>query len=268
MEPAAYVACTQVVGLLTTTPERFSDPAALFSALERALQNQFSEVAGTAPPDGPSCAQESGTGNDGGVGKPLGLKPAESAPTPESGQVPVLNFEVLGGLPAGDIEALAVTVLDLAATAAQEDLKAIMTGVEDINAAKDAQREMKDEVNQRAATFGSKKAAARPIRPGDEGDTKPLADGDPDPGPPADNSDGTRADTTPSGASSGLTAQEELEIRIAKIKAELDSMSKVGDVDSLRLQMAMDRLSKMMSTLSNLLMEVSATASQITLNSK
>jgi hypothetical protein len=43
-------------------------------------------------------------------------------------------------------------------------------------------------------------------------------------------------------------------------------MSEMGETESLRLQMAMDRLSKMMSTLSNLLKKMSDTADGITRN--
>ena len=51
-------------------------------------------------------------------------------------------------------------------------------------------------------------------------------------------------------------------------KLKLDSMSEMGEMESLRLQMAMDRLSKMMSTLSNLLKKISDTSSEITQNIK
>ena len=52
------------------------------------------------------------------------------------------------------------------------------------------------------------------------------------------------------------------------INNTLDSMSEMGEMESLRLQMAMDRLSKMMSTLSNLLKKISDTSSAITQNIK
>ena len=52
------------------------------------------------------------------------------------------------------------------------------------------------------------------------------------------------------------------------IKNKLDSLSEMGEMESLRLQMAMDRMSKMMSTLSNLLKKVSDTANAITQNLK
>ncbi|GAC1579360.1 MAG: hypothetical protein NVS3B5_12460 [Sphingomicrobium sp.] len=65
------------------------------------------------------------------------------------------------------------------------------------------------------------------------------------------------------------------ESRVAKIngardrlKAELDSVSEIGEMDSLRLQMSLDRLSKAMSTLSNLLETTSATDDSITNNMK
>jgi hypothetical protein len=46
------------------------------------------------------------------------------------------------------------------------------------------------------------------------------------------------------------------------------TMNELGEMESLRLQMAMDRMSKMMSTLSNLLGKISDTASSITRNIK
>lgn len=60
----------------------------------------------------------------------------------------------------------------------------------------------------------------------------------------------------------------ELASEIDKLKASIDSMSEMGEMESLRLQMAMDRLSKMMSTLSNILKKISDTADQITQNMK
>ena len=52
------------------------------------------------------------------------------------------------------------------------------------------------------------------------------------------------------------------------VKNKLDSMSEMDEMESLRLQMAMDRLSKLMSTLSNMLKKISDTASAITQNIK
>ena len=55
---------------------------------------------------------------------------------------------------------------------------------------------------------------------------------------------------------------------LARLKKDLDSMSEMGEMESLRLQTAMDGLSKMMSTLSNVLKKMSDTASDITKNIK
>lgn len=53
-----------------------------------------------------------------------------------------------------------------------------------------------------------------------------------------------------------------------EFKSKLDSVSEMGEMESLRLQMAMDRVSKMMSTLSNLLKKISDTADGIVSNLK
>jgi len=60
----------------------------------------------------------------------------------------------------------------------------------------------------------------------------------------------------------------ELETVVDQIEDKLDSLSEMGEMESLRLQMAMDRMSKMMTTLSNLLKKISDTASGITQNIK
>lgn len=49
---------------------------------------------------------------------------------------------------------------------------------------------------------------------------------------------------------------------------EKDVMSEMGETESIRLQMAMDRLSKMMSTLSNLMKKISETQQGIVQNMK
>ncbi len=67
---------------------------------------------------------------------------------------------------------------------------------------------------------------------------------------------------------SAVAIKSELENAVDEMKQDLDSMSELGEMESLRLQMAMDRMSKMMSTLSNLLKKLSCTACQITQNLK
>ena len=63
-------------------------------------------------------------------------------------------------------------------------------------------------------------------------------------------------------------SKSEMDAMVTKLKSDLDSMSEMGEMQSLRLQMAMDRMSKMMSTLSNLLKKISKTADEIIQNLK
>lgn len=60
----------------------------------------------------------------------------------------------------------------------------------------------------------------------------------------------------------------ELDARMKELKNDLDSLSEMGEMESLRLQMAMDRVAKLMSTLSNLLKKASDTQSAIVQNLK
>lgn len=77
--------------------------------------------------------------------------------------------------------------------------------------------------------------------------------------------DSLRVGYTPA---NGRPTRDDLDRSVAETKARLDSMSEMGETESLRLQMAMDRMSKMMSTLSNLLKKASDTSSSITQNLK
>src|SRR5260370_7785519 len=49
-----------------------------------------------------------------------------------------------------------------------------------------------------------------------------------------------------------FTSQKDIDDAIVGMKNDLDSMSELGETESLRLQMAMDRLSKLISTFSNI----------------
>jgi hypothetical protein len=62
--------------------------------------------------------------------------------------------------------------------------------------------------------------------------------------------------------------QKELAEGIDQLKDDLDSKSEMGEMESLRLQMAMDRLSKLMQTLSNIMKKMEDTANSITQNLK
>jgi hypothetical protein len=65
-----------------------------------------------------------------------------------------------------------------------------------------------------------------------------------------------------------LITQRDIANGLSALKNDLDSLNEMGEMESLRLQMAMERMSKMMSTLSNLMKKISDTASSITSNLK
>lgn len=78
-----------------------------------------------------------------------------------------------------------------------------------------------------------------------------------------------RTARAPRGQAARLQATTaELDQAIDDVKSELDSLSEMGETESLRLQMAMDRMSKAMSMLSNILKKMSETSGQITQNLK
>jgi hypothetical protein len=62
--------------------------------------------------------------------------------------------------------------------------------------------------------------------------------------------------------------KKDIDCALDTVKSKLDSLSELGEMESLRLQMAMDRLSKLMSTLSNMLKKQSETAQAISQNLK
>jgi len=69
-------------------------------------------------------------------------------------------------------------------------------------------------------------------------------------------------------AESLINQLDRIEQDLRLLKQGTDGLRGLSDEDSLRLQMAMDRLSKMMGTLSNLLKKISDTAQGITQNLK
>ena len=125
-----------------------------------------------------------------------------------------------------DIEALAFLVLMEASKSAQDDLKAIMEGVKEINRAKALLRE--NERSKRPAALDFEAVLQLML----------------------------------------VVYAKHMEAEAEDLLGKLDSMSEMGEMESLRLQMAMDRMSKMMSTLSNLLKKMSDTSSQLVQNIK
>jgi hypothetical protein len=140
-----------------------------------------------------------------------------------------------GAMNGGDIEAIAFLVLMQAAKSAREDLKAVMDAVRELNRRKARRRE---------ARQAEKKACRR-------------------------NRIDAAACDADGATRKALKLMRVLEdLSLDELRKDVDSMSEIGEMESLRLQMAMDRLSKMMSALSNLLKKTSDTADAIARNLK
>ena len=141
----------------------------------------------------------------------------------------------LGPLGEGDINALMASVMLQAGRDAADDIRSQIDAMKENESAKAAQRQNLER---------QKASASRPTRP-------PLAL---TAAPPVYNLD--------------RSGKASLDAMIDNMKSDLDSMSEMGEAESLRLQMAMDRLSKMMSTLSNILEKIDDTSQTITQNLK
>ncbi len=170
----------------------------------------------------------------------------------------------LGNLGGGDIEALAFLVLMQAAKSAQEDLKSIMAHVKDINKQKEDLRHahetmQRNGVNTAPVQLDSFKLLLATTKLKKTTNTttviRPLK---------LDTAHTIKATSV----SSNKITKPELDAMVDQAKKDMDSMSEMGEMESLRLQMAMDRMSKMMSTLSNLLKKISDTSSSIVQNLK
>lgn len=157
-----------------------------------------------------------------------------------------------GGLGGTDVEALAFLVLMEATKSAQQDLKEIMNRVKRINAAKAALR----------------RASARRAKPAMAENCKSC--------PP-------RAATVPQGRAALARpprspariavqprplSRPEFDRRLQAARNDSGSLRTMGEMESMRLQMAMDRRLKLMSALSNLMKKVSDTKAGITQNLK
>jgi hypothetical protein len=195
----------------------------------------------------------------------------------------------LGAMADGDIMAMAFIVMMEAAKSAREDLKAIMDGVKAINKQKEGWRQVSKQISTWSATLAGKEDDKNAFdedtglsnKMGGEqmgAGKRDEADGRHE--QIAVNSPGENGEVIQGGfviEGTGKRGSDPGAIRVTKkdidnaketVKNKLDSLSEMGEMESLRLQMAMDRLSKFMSTLSNLLKKASETAQCITQNIK
>lgn len=164
------------------------------------------------------------------------------------------SYGILGNISEMDIEAMAFLVLMQAAKSAQEDLKAIMARVKSVNDQKAKQREMLDKMKQQHTMTAVQLDSFKLLKNRTIALQKNL------------NPDTVKMVRTKTGMRP--VSKAETDNMIDQIKNDLDSMSEMGEMESLRLQMAMDRMSKMMSTLSNILKKIGKTQEEIIKNLK
>lgn len=164
------------------------------------------------------------------------------------------NWTVLGNLNSGDIEALCFLVMMQASKSSQEDLKAIMAKVKAINNQKQQQREMLSKMQQQQSlsqvqldSFNLLKNKMIALQKHQNPDTVRYI-------------------------KSGIVRNQIVKVdvgrKIEEIKRDLDSMSEMGEEQQLKMQMYMDRRSKIMETLSNLMKKISDTQDEIIKNMK
>jgi hypothetical protein len=173
------------------------------------------------------------------------------------------QYAALGSMNNADIEALAFLVLMQAAKSAQEDLKSIMAHVKSINNQKSKLRDalsMLNDKNQRITRDRLDSVKILSVQ------TQALQKQNiPEKIQPVRT---TTRDSLKSVRTVVPVSQSEINLAKEKVKNDLDSMSEMGEMESLRLQMMMDRQSKFMSTLSNIMKKISETQNSIIQNLK
>jgi hypothetical protein len=166
-----------------------------------------------------------------------------------------------GGLTVGgsDIAAMAYLVLMEATSDADKDLQAIMAAVQSENQAKQQLRDLLNKVNQLYASMAT------------------VSPNTPCTSPPCNNLSVEFAGAAAAAGRAGqplrtnftgpLTPGRLRQIQ-ATLGADLNSMNEMSEMTSMRLQMAMDRRSKFVDTLSNVLKQIDGTAESIVANMK
>jgi ketosteroid isomerase-like protein len=188
-----------------------------------------------------------------------------------SGYLPGAETAALGGQETagagGDIDALVFSVMMDAASDAEADLRLMMKEIQSINAAKRRMRDLICKVradivtNTKVEPDGELSFASGGLGSEESYHQAPLPV--PDPGCAGG------VQTVVSDLYEGpITQVEQLRLVREALEAKLDSMSEMSEMTSLRLQMMMDRRSKFISTLSNIMKKVSTTQDTLIQNLK
>lgn len=142
-----------------------------------------------------------------------------------------------------DIQALVFLVLMQATKSANEDIRAIMEKVKSDNEKKKKLREAKETLSKnQAISLGQYDSINLAL-------IKPII-------------------KQQVAVNQSNISRQDIKSLAEKVSRDLDSMNEMSEMNSLRLQMAMDRLSKMQSSLSNILKKIDSTKNQIVQNLK
>jgi putative addiction module CopG family antidote len=188
-----------------------------------------------------------------------GLRP--SAPS-----LPVLTGTGLAG---GDIAAMCYIVLLEATQDTDADLALIMGEVKAMTAAKQALRTLLNKVGRDVAANAWQADGQPPLNLSSGLGSAGAYYTSPMPTPDAGSSGGvtfTPVNLVP--GSAPLTTVAQLRAILSSLQATLDSMNELSEIASLRLQMIMDRRSKLVCTLSNILKKISVTEETLVQNMK
>jgi hypothetical protein len=166
-----------------------------------------------------------------------------------------------------DIEALAFVVMMEAAKSAQEDLKEIMAEVKAMTNGKAKLRDLINKVNRDVTANAGCDADVRKLDFSRGLGSEPAYHRAPMPVLDPDTEAGVRLKPCDLYRGKILRYEQLLAIRDG-LKDQLDSLSEMSEMTSLRLQMAMDRRSKFMQTLSNIMKKISSTEDTLVQNLK
>jgi hypothetical protein len=164
-----------------------------------------------------------------------------------------------GNMTDGDLEALAFLVLMDAAKSAEDDLNLIMAETKAITNSKQALRDILSEVNRDVASSDKSKPSA----PCNTPTCRSLAvrvsqiEAQAPASPKV-----RRLQVRPNPTFADLNTVQ------SDFKSRLDSMNEMSEMTSMRLQMAMDRRSKFMDALSNIMKKISDTSESVVQNIK
>lgn len=163
------------------------------------------------------------------------------------------SYANLNGLAGADIDALAFLVIMNAAKSAQEDIKNLMIEVNNINKQKEQLRKMQNQLKQANSKLSKSQydSIQKAVYVINSVHTQKI-----------------KMETSSLQMKQSTWSVADVNTLQNNMKSELDSMTEMGQAESVRLQMIMDRQSKLITALSNILKKISDTASSITQNLK